>query len=64
MGYAMRNVKFPAADVSPYLQLENIDPKWLAAIGYRESAVMVASAREEKEKPVLERKQDGEKAAI
>ncbi|RAQ99484.1 FAD/NAD(P)-binding domain-containing protein [Stemphylium lycopersici] len=35
MGYAICNKKFPESDVSPYLQLENIDPKWLKAIGYQ-----------------------------
>jgi hypothetical protein len=48
MGYAICNVKYPESDVSPYLQLENIDPKWLKAIGYEGPAVEVHQKREEK----------------
>ncbi|KAF1850359.1 FAD/NAD(P)-binding domain-containing protein [Cucurbitaria berberidis CBS 394.84] len=39
MGYAMCNAKFPDSDVSPYIQLENIDPKWLEAVGYKKPAL-------------------------
>lgn len=48
MGYAMCNVKYPELDVSPYLQLENIDPKWLEAIGYEKPAQQVEQTRQEK----------------
>ena len=34
--------------MSPYLQLENIDPKWLKAIGYEGPAGEVQQTREEK----------------
>lgn len=33
MGYALENT-IPGSDVSPYLRYENIDPKWLEAIGH------------------------------
>lgn len=55
MGYAMCNAKFPDSDVSPYLQLENIDPKWLKAIGYEGPAEEVAKARELKTEPAVGR---------
>ena len=48
MGYAICNKFFPETDVSPYLQLENIDPKWLKAIGYEGSAGEVQETREQK----------------
>jgi hydroxyversicolorone monooxygenase len=38
------------ADFSPYLQLENIDPKWLEAIGYKGPAERVEGVREMKRK--------------
>lgn len=37
MGYAVRNVK-EGSDLSPYLALENIDPKWLKAVGSKSDA--------------------------
>ncbi|KAF2713802.1 FAD/NAD(P)-binding domain-containing protein [Pleomassaria siparia CBS 279.74] len=40
MGAAPVNAK-PGSDLSPYLQLENIDPKWLKAIGHKEAALQV-----------------------
>lgn len=48
MSYAVCNRKFPEANVSPYLQLENIDPKWPKAIGYEGPATEVQQTREEK----------------
>lgn len=45
MGMAKCNVAFPNSDVSPYLALENIDPKWLKAIGYEGPALEVEKAR-------------------
>ncbi|KAK7181161.1 hypothetical protein DPSP01_010617 [Paraphaeosphaeria sporulosa] len=33
MGFCMANT-VEGSDLSPYLQLENIDPKWLKAVGY------------------------------
>lgn len=48
MGYAVCNKKFPETDVSPYLQVENIDPKWLEAIGYKGPATQVEQIRQEK----------------
>ncbi|KAJ4376381.1 hypothetical protein N0V83_001664 [Neocucurbitaria cava] len=61
MGYARCNVEYPEADVSPYLQLENIDPKWLKATGYRGAAGEVERAREVKERMAVERRAaDGE----
>ena len=62
MGFAMRNVEYPKADVSPYLQLENIDPKWLKAIGYEGPALEVEKVKEGKEEPVVER--TGEDAGV
>lgn len=32
MGYAMENRKVEGGDWSPYLKIENIDPKWLEAV--------------------------------
>lgn len=32
LGYVPEN-RVPGSDVSPYLKLENIDPKWLEAVG-------------------------------
>lgn len=55
MGYAQCNVEFPNSDVSPYLALENIDPKWLKAIGYAGPALTVQKAIDAKEKPAVER---------
>jgi hypothetical protein len=55
MGHAQCNVDFPNSDVSPYLALENIDPKWLKAIGYEGPALEVEKVRDEKEKPAVER---------
>ncbi|KAH7070063.1 hypothetical protein FB567DRAFT_218995 [Paraphoma chrysanthemicola] len=55
MGYAQCNVDFPNADVSPYLSLENIDPKWLKAVGYTGPALEVQKAIDNKEKPAVER---------
>lgn len=55
MGYARCNVEYPEADVSPYLQVENIDPKWLKAIGYGGAAGEVERAREAKERMAVER---------
>ncbi|KAI8931470.1 hypothetical protein NX059_011138 [Plenodomus lindquistii] len=55
MGYAVRNVHYPEADVSPYLALENMDSKWLKAIGYDGPAGEVEKAREEKEEPAVVR---------
>lgn len=34
MGFCRANLT-EGSDLSPYLQLENIDPKWLEAVGYR-----------------------------
>lgn len=56
MGYAKCNVAFPDADVSPYLSLENIDPKWLRAIGYEGPAHEVEKIREQKFGDAVERK--------
>ena len=55
MGYAKCNVEFPNSDVSPYLALENIDPKWLKAIGYEGPALEVQRAIERKEGAEVER---------
>ncbi|KAH6259915.1 hypothetical protein HBI42_095670 [Parastagonospora nodorum] len=55
MGFAKCNVTYPEADVSPYLALENIDPKWLKAIGYEGPALEVEKARDEKEQPKVTR---------
>lgn len=49
MGAALSNVT-QGADVSPYIQLENIDPRWLKAIGYKDSASEVQKERDAKEK--------------
>ncbi|PSN74052.1 FAD/NAD(P)-binding domain-containing protein [Corynespora cassiicola Philippines] len=49
MGYTTANVK-AGSDLSPYLQLENIDPKWLKAIGYKGPADEVQEKIKEKEK--------------
>lgn len=56
MGFAVRNVKYPDSDVSPYLALENIDPKWLKAIGYESPALEVDKVRKAKDEPAVERK--------
>ncbi|KAF2194076.1 FAD/NAD(P)-binding domain-containing protein [Zopfia rhizophila CBS 207.26] len=40
------------ADLSPYLQLENIDPKWLEAVGSPGMAKQVKEEQEKKEKTV------------
>jgi hypothetical protein len=55
MGFAKCNIAYPDADVSPYLALENIDPKWLKAMGYEGPALEVQKAKEEKEDPAVER---------
>lgn len=55
MGYAVCNKNFPNSDVSPYLALENIDPKWLKAIGYEGPALVVEKVREQKEEPEVKR---------
>jgi hypothetical protein len=62
MGNAMCNVKFPDSDVSPYLQLENIDPLWLKAVGYAGPALKVEKLGDEKEQPGVER--TGEDAGL
>jgi hypothetical protein len=49
MGASLSNV-VQGADLSPYLQLENIDPKWLKAIGYESAASEVQEERNAKEK--------------
>ncbi|KAF2847539.1 hypothetical protein T440DRAFT_481759 [Plenodomus tracheiphilus IPT5] len=49
------NIEYPNSDVSPSLAMENIDPKWLAAIGYERTAKKVEKAREEKEDVIVER---------
>lgn len=49
MGFTKANVT-EGADLSPYIQLENLDPKWLKAIGYDGAAKQVAAEREKKEK--------------
>jgi hypothetical protein len=54
----MRNKQFPEADVSPYLQLENIDPQWLKAIGYERPAGEVQKVRDQKAKPEVNRTGD------
>lgn len=33
MGAALCNVNFPNADVSPWLAMDKVDPRWLAAMG-------------------------------
>jgi hypothetical protein len=51
LGYSMANVAYAQgaeADVSPYIQLENIDPKWLEAIGYKEPAREVEETKKRK----------------
>jgi hypothetical protein len=58
MGYAQCNVEYPNSDVCPYLALENIDPKWLKAIGYEGPALEVEHAREVKMKPAVKRTAD------
>lgn len=55
IGYAVCNVKFPDSDVSPYLAMEKVDPKWLEAIGYKEAAGEVRRVREGKEEPDVKR---------
>lgn len=49
MGASLLNVT-QGADISPYIQLENIDPKWLRAIGYKGAASEVQEERDAKEK--------------
>lgn len=49
MGYAKSNVQ-EKADLSPYLQIENIDPNWLESIGYKGPALEIREEREKKEK--------------
>jgi hypothetical protein len=55
MGYAQCNVEYPNSDVCPYLSLENIDPKWLKAIGYGGPALEVEKIREAKARPAVKR---------
>jgi hypothetical protein len=55
MGSVQSNVDFPNSDVCPYLSLENIDPRWLKAIGYEGPALEVEKAKEGKERPAVER---------
>ena len=43
-GYSMMNGK-EGADLSPYIQVEKIDPKWLKAIGYKGAAKEVSKKR-------------------
>jgi hypothetical protein len=59
MGYAKCNIEYPDADVSPYLALESIDPKWLKAIGYTGPALEVEKAREVKNDVVERTGADG-----
>lgn len=49
MGYASAN-SVPDSDVTPYLQLENINPKWLEAVGAPKAAAKVEDGRGQKEK--------------
>jgi len=35
LGYAMENRKTEGGDWSPYLKMENIDPKWLEAVAHK-----------------------------
>lgn len=56
MGSSVCNVQFPNSDLSPYIAVENIDPKWLKAIGYPGAADEVQKVKENKEKPVVEKK--------
>jgi len=49
MGYANLDAN-KGGDLRPYLQLENIDPRWLNAIGYEKPAEEVQAVREDKEK--------------
>jgi hypothetical protein len=49
MGAALSNVT-QGADISPYIQLENIDPRWLKAIGYKAAASEVQKERVAKDK--------------
>ncbi|KAF2472585.1 FAD/NAD(P)-binding domain-containing protein [Lindgomyces ingoldianus] len=51
MGYSKLNL-VPGSDLSPYLQVQNIDPKWLKAIGYEGPTKEVEDEREKKEKVV------------
>jgi hypothetical protein len=68
MGYAQCNVEYPNSDVCPYLSLENIDPKWLKAIGYEGPALEVEKAIEAKARPAVKRTADdaglGERSAL
>jgi hypothetical protein len=48
MGYAVCNKRYPEADISPYLRVENIDPKWLKAIGYDGPAEEVQQAKRQR----------------
>jgi hypothetical protein len=49
MGASLSDVT-QGADISPYIQLENIDPKWLEAIGHKSTASNVQEERNAKEK--------------
>jgi len=49
MGTALVNTKTDG-DLSPYLQLKNIDPRWLKAIGYKGAADEVAKEKDTKKR--------------
>lgn len=49
MGASLADVT-QGADISPYIQLENIDPKWLNSIGYKSATSEVQEERNAKEK--------------
>lgn len=51
LGEAMGDVK-KGADLTPYLQLENIDPKWLAAMGSKDPAEATGGGGQEHNAPV------------
>lgn len=46
MGFCKSNLE-EGVDLSPYLQLENIDPKWLKAIGFKGSIEELLKEEEE-----------------
>lgn len=48
MGYSLPNT-IPESDLSPYIQVEYIDPKWLNAIGHRSLANEVQNEKDKKE---------------
>lgn len=49
MGYALAN-SVPDSDVTPYLQLENINLKWFGVVGAPKVAAKVEDERSQKEK--------------